>query len=109
MVLPQSVDHHAGNERMLGTRDPFGQLQPAASLRDRRLIVPSQDARKTPRHFSGLPVVTAANMNFRVVNSRIDAVGTAPLLQCVTIRRFLRFLFNRLDLVARGLERYLIG
>ena len=49
VVLPDPVDHDAGRQRMIGTRQPVGQLPTAAPLGDRLPMLARQDPREAAR------------------------------------------------------------
>src|ERR1051325_3194622 len=73
MMLPDSIYHHARGHRIVGTRDPFGQLQPPASVRDWFAFITGEQSRKASRHNRPKPIVTSANMNVRIVNPLMNA------------------------------------
>ena len=50
MMLPDPVDHDAGGQRIVGARQPVGQLQPAAALGDPLGVFPRQNAWEPTRH-----------------------------------------------------------
>ena len=49
MVLPDTVDHDAGRERIARVREPLGQLQPTTAGA-RRQRVAAEDREESPRH-----------------------------------------------------------
>ena len=76
VVLPDAVDHHAGRQRILGPRQPLGQLQPPAAFRDRLLVSPASISGKCAER--DRPARTPRRCTRDVVNTGVGTPGQPP-------------------------------
>ena len=103
VVLPDPIDHDAGRQRMVGARQPVGQLPPAAPLGDPRRVLARQDAREAARHGLAGLLVVAAQEDLGVLEALVTrALGAAVLHDdgLGDLRRGL--LLQRVQLAAHG-------
>src|SRR3954462_9586549 len=80
MMLPDTVHHHPGGQRIIRTGDPFSQLQTSATVSNRWLVLPGYNLRKVARHGVSQSIVAAADVNLRVMKSIVRSLRSASLL-----------------------------
>src|SRR6266852_1991348 len=85
VMLPDPVDHDASGQRIGRTGDPARQLHPAAAPRNRRLVLTGKDAREAARHELAKPIITTANVDVHIMDSRLRTLGTAAFLNAVRV------------------------
>ena len=90
VVLPDTIDHHPGRQRIPGVDQPVRQLQPAASLQDGGLILPGQDLQEAAGHLPAQVLVIPSQVNPHVPRIPVLAAhgksgGRNPVVQSLAL------------------------
>src|SRR5690242_5121048 len=83
MMLPETIHHDPRRQWVVSACNPTGELEAAASLGDRLLIVSRQQAREMARDDIAELVIAPANLDFRVLRALVGALRRAAFLKRV--------------------------
>src|SRR5687767_6526593 len=82
VMLPDSVDHHAGCLRIVFTGEPVSELEPAGAG-DGADVGAAKDFWESARHGFAEAIVAAAEMNFHILRRDIGSLRAAAFLEAV--------------------------
>ena len=83
VMLPDAVDHHARDQRMLWAGEPLRELAPPAAGLDRRLGRPRDDLRKAAGDDVAEAIISTANVDRDILHGGEEALGRTALLDCL--------------------------